>query len=143
MISIGVRVEECSSSPRCGGGGRSVVIVDDDDAIVETLREVLEAEGYQVEGYTDPIQALERIRASEPPDALVLDCVMPVMDGRRFMEALAEEGRTIPIVLVTALCDPGFCVDLSHPLAAALINKPFDLDRLVETLERVATGAQH
>lgn len=117
-----------------------MLVVDDDEAIVETLQEVLEIEGYRVEGFTDPIRALERLRSGAAPDVVVLDCVMPVVDGRRFLEALAEEGRTIPVVLVTALCDPGFCVDPGHPLAAALINKPFDLDDLLDTLARVAAG---
>lgn len=113
------------------------MLVDDDEAIVETLREVLEAEGYRVEAFTDPIPALERLRAGTRADVVVLDCVMPSMHGGQFMEALAREGRMIPIVLVTALSDPGFCVDIRHPLAAALINKPFDLDQLLETLEEV------
>jgi two-component system response regulator MprA len=131
-----VRVREGSSPAE--QGKRRVLVVDDDEAIVETLQEVLEAEGYGVEGFTDPIRALERLRAGDAPDLIVLDCVMPVVDGRRFLEALAEEGRTIPVVLVTALCDPGFCVDPGHPLAAALINKPFDLDALLGTLAGVA-----
>jgi two-component system response regulator MprA len=119
---------------------RVIFVIDDDEAIVETLRDVLLAEGYVVEGYVDPIQALERLRAGARADAVVLDCVMPAMDGRRFMEVLAEEGRSVPIVLVTALCDPGFCVDPRHPLAAAVINKPFDLDRLLETLAEAAAA---
>lgn len=110
------------------------MLVDDDEAIVDTLRDVLEAEGYRVEGFTDPIRALERLRSGAHADVVVLDCVMPTMDARRFMEVLGEEGRIVPIVLVTALSDPSFAVDTRHPLAAALINKPFDLDRLLETL---------
>jgi len=115
------------------------MLVDDDEAIVDTLRDVLEAEGYRVEGFTDPIRALERLRSGVRPDVVVLDCVMPNMDARRFMEVLTEENRAVPIVLVTALSDPGFAVDTQHPLVAALINKPFDLDRLIETLAVTAS----
>ncbi|KYF51168.1 two-component response regulator, partial [Sorangium cellulosum] len=100
---------------------RRIVIVDDDDAIVETLEEVLLAEGYDVEGYTDPLEALERLRSQAPPDALILDCVMPFMDGPRLMEALAAEGMRLPVVLVTALSDPGFCIDPNHPDATRII----------------------
>src|SRR3954469_25479859 len=86
---------------------KRIVIIDDDDAIVETLEEVLEAEGYDVKGYTDPIRALEELRTQAPPDVIMLDCVMPAMDGPHVMDALASEGCTVPIVLVTALSDPG------------------------------------
>jgi DNA-binding NtrC family response regulator len=116
---------------------RRIVIIDDDDAIVETLEEVLEAEGCDVQGYTDPIQALEELRTHAWPDVIILDCVMPTMDGPRVMAALAAEGSTVPIILVTALSDPGFCIDPSNPHAARIINKPFDLEQLLETLDEV------
>lgn len=119
---------------------RRIVIVDDDDAIVETLEEVLLAEGYDVEGYTDPLEALERLRSQAPPDALILDCVMPFMDGPRLMETLAAEGMTLPVVLVTALSDPGFCIDPNHPDATRIINKPFDLEQLLETLDDLSSA---
>jgi DNA-binding response OmpR family regulator len=117
---------------------RCVVIIDDDDAIVETLEDVLQAEGYDVRGYTDPVHALEQLRAQQmPPDIIVLDCVMPAMDGPRVMEVLQAEGSTVPIVLVTALSDPGFCINPSHPMAARIINKPFDLEQLLDTLNDI------
>ncbi|WP_437671660.1 response regulator [Sorangium sp. So ce131] len=122
------------------GRRRRVVIIDDDDAIVETLQEVLLAEGYDVEGYTDPIEALEQLRSQPPPDVIVLDCVMPAMDGPRLMETLAAEGSAVPVVLVTALSDPGFFIDPSHPQAARVINKPFDLEQLLETLDDLSSG---
>ncbi|WP_437776425.1 response regulator [Sorangium sp. So ce1097] len=119
---------------------RRIVIVDDDDAIVETLEEVLLAEGYDVEGYTDPLEALERLRSQALPDALILDCVMPFMDGPHLMETLAAEGMTLPVVLVTALSDPGFCIDPNHPDATRIINKPFDLEQLLETLDDLSSA---
>ncbi|AUX25237.1 transcriptional regulator [Sorangium cellulosum] len=122
------------------GRRRRVVIIDDDDAIVETLEEVLEAEGYDVEGYTDPLEALEQLRSQAPPDVIVLDCVMPFMDGPRLMETLTAEGSTVPVVLVTALSDPGFCIDPNHPSATRVINKPFDLEQLLETLDDLASA---
>ncbi|WP_433928566.1 response regulator [Sorangium cellulosum] len=121
------------------GRRRRIVIVDDDDAIVETLEEVLLAEGYDVEGYTDPLEALERLRTKAPPDAIVLDCVMPFMDGPHLMETLAAEGMAVPVVLVTALSDPGFCIDPNHPDATRIINKPFDLEQLLETLDDLSS----
>lgn len=121
---------------------RRVVIIDDDDAIVETLEEVLQSEGYEVQGYTDPVLALEELRAQRPPDIIVLDCVMPALDGPHLMKVLQDEGCTVPIVLVTALSDPGFCVDPNHPLAARIINKPFDLEQLLDTLDDLVSAAR-
>ena len=62
-----VRVGDKGNGLGEAGEGRTVMLVDDDEAIVDTLRDVLEAEGYHVEGYTDPIRALERLRAITPP----------------------------------------------------------------------------
>jgi DNA-binding NtrC family response regulator len=124
------------------GTTRRAVIVDDDEAIVETLEDVLMAEGYVVEGHTDPMRALERLCEGALPDVLVLDCVMPGMDGPALLEALNAAGRSMPVVLVTALSDPGFCVDPVGPHAARVINKPFDLDQLLETIDDVIAASR-
>ncbi|AGP39776.1 response regulator [Sorangium sp. So ce341] len=135
---------EVSVSDEQGDAGRGrrrrVVVVDDDDAIVETLEEVLLAEGYDVEGYTDPLEALERLRSQALPDVIILDCVMPFLDGPRLLETLVAEGRAVPVVLVTALSDPGFCIDPDHPDATRIINKPFDLEQLLETLDDLSSA---
>jgi two-component system response regulator MprA len=113
--------------------GQSIFVVDDDPDIVQLLEDVLDHEGFAVQGFTDPIAALATI-AARPPDLILLDCIMPGIDGREFMKALAQDGIDTPIVLLTALSDPNFCVDTAH---VVVLNKPFELDELLAEVTRV------
>jgi hypothetical protein len=82
---------------------RPVLIVDDDASLREMLRRVLEREGYVVVEAGDGRQALERVRA-EGPSAILLDLMMPVMDGFEFLVELRREDawRAIPVIVLTA-----------------------------------------
>jgi DNA-binding NtrC family response regulator len=128
--------------PRTNEGGKrrptQVYLVDDDRAFVETLRAALSAEGFRARAFTDPIGALAAIRAVRP-DVVVLDYVMPAMTGIEFMKSLAETHAGVPVVLVTALCDPYFLLDPSDPRSRHVISKPVDIAHLVLEIER-ATG---
>lgn len=84
---------------------RSVLVVDDDDDIRESLIGFLEAEGYRPIGAPNGRQALELLAALEsPPHLIVLDLMMPVMDGRRFREEQLRSPTLakIPVVLISA-----------------------------------------
>jgi len=119
-------------------GDREVLIVDDDPLIVEVLEEVLREEGFRARGMTDPVAALDRLRhcaPSERPDLILLDCVMPSLSGGEFLDALRASEIETPVVLLTALSDPSFCVP---PGAAHVINKPFNLEELVEEVNASA-----
>jgi DNA-binding response OmpR family regulator len=111
-----------------------VFLVDDDADFVETLRASLARIGYEVHAFTDPAAAL-RALASAPADVIVLDCVMPEMTGGEFLRNLGEAGILAPVVLVTALCDPHFVVDLHDPRMQRVINKPIDVDHLAAEIE--------
>jgi two-component system response regulator MprA len=110
----------------------AVVVVDDDPSLVETLETKLVAEGYRVEGFTDPAEALERLRAGAPPDLVIADCIMPGLTGTELRDALAAAGVEVPVLLMTALSDPGFCVHLGD---AVVLNKPFSIDDLLLEME--------
>jgi two-component system response regulator MprA len=110
----------------------SVVVVDDDPSLVETLEGLLAAEGYRVEGFTDPTVALDRLRRGAPPDLVIADCIMPGLTGAELASALAEAGVPVPVLLMTALSDPSFCV---HPGDAVVLNKPFLIDDLLLEME--------
>jgi DNA-binding response OmpR family regulator len=119
----------------------SIVLVDDDPSLVETLEDLLSAEGYRVEGFSDPAAALARLRRGDRPDLLILDCIMPGLTGTELLAALKESGIEIPALLMTALADPSFCV---HPGDAEVIHKPFVLEDLLlemEALLRPRSGA--
>lgn len=110
----------------------SIVIVDDDPHLLETLEALLMAEGYAAECYTDPLEALARLRQGPTPDLVLLDCIMPGLTGGELCEALVESGVDVPVVLMTALADPSFAV---HPERASILNKPFLIDDLLAEID--------
>jgi len=86
-----------------GRGGRRVLVVDDDDILRRGILQALEKEGWKVSEADNGRVGLERL-AGALPDVIVLDLMMPEMDGFEFLEALRKraEWRHIPVVVVTA-----------------------------------------
>jgi CheY-like chemotaxis protein len=117
-----------------------VLLIDDDDDLRETITQVLQDRGWVPEGYGEGNAALARLRAATKPapDLVLLDLMMPVMDGWQFLEEKRADARLagIPVVLMSASRlpdDPSYCV-------TAVLRKPFSIDALVETVDRAARG---
>lgn len=121
-----------------------VLLVDDDATIREHLTPVLERSGLDVEGAADGAQALAAI-TRQIPDVVVLDVMMPVIDGREVLRRIREEHDWLPVILLTQVGE-------SFERAAALdegaddyLNKPFDpqelMARLRAVLRRSARGS--
>jgi two-component system chemotaxis response regulator CheY len=123
-----------------GRARRRVLIVDDDPVLVDSLRELLHEEGYAVEGFTDARVALARLRAGARPDVVLLDYLMPAMTGEQFIEELDASGLHPRIVLFTAMHESAFQPKSSS--IAGVIRKPFDLDPLLETLDRLSSPGE-
>jgi CheY-like chemotaxis protein len=123
--------------------GRRVLAVDDEPPILSLLTTVLEAEGYQVEVATNGRDALDKVKR-QAPDAILLDLMMPVLDGWQLIEALRADPVTsqIPIIILSAAYDAA-----KHPALGSLVflAKPFDLGMLLilveDTLHNRATLA--
>jgi CheY-like chemotaxis protein len=115
-----------------------ILLVEDDCAIRQTVAELLEEEGYQVECAVNGADALTRLERSEAPSLILLDLTMPVMDGWSFRAAQRRDPRlaAIPTVVLTAshTGDRRAADDLAP---AAFLPKPFDLDRLIDTVHRL------
>ena len=92
-----------------------IMVVDDDPDIVDSVKSFLEKEGFAVETAYDGKEALEKIRAN-PPDAVVLDVMMPEMDGYQVCAALkADEALCeIPVVLLTAVASHVTTTQYTH-----------------------------
>lgn len=117
-----------------------ILVADDDPGIRSIVGEVLEAEGYAVVLASNGVQALEHVR-SAPPDCIVLDLHMPVMDGTSFLAAWrADPAYTkVPTVLFTSEDD---AVTLAAALETqACISKPFELDALTDTIARLLAAS--
>src|SRR5437773_2289082 len=82
-----------------------VLIVDDDADIRDALSETLREEGYDVAVAEDGARALEQM-AKATPDAILLDVMMPKLDGREFMRGLRHRPTEVPVILFTAGAEP-------------------------------------
>jgi CheY-like chemotaxis protein len=116
---------------------KRVLVVDDDASIRELLSTALEEDGYEVVPAVngqDALAVCERWR----PDVIVLDLMMPVMDGWTFAKRLRERDE-IPIVVLSAATD--LARHAKTIGAAAVVGKPFDLDQLLPKVARAAEAA--
>ncbi len=116
-----------------------ILVVEDDDDIRDSLRELLEEEGYRVDTAANGQQALIKLRDEELPQLILLDLMMPVMDGWQFQRELraVPTFESIPIIVISA------SKFSREPLnAAAFIPKPLDAGVLLETIESFLLG-QH
>ena len=108
----------------------SILVVDDEPAVREALRAGLEFEGYQVTVASDGLGALEQI-AKAMPDGMVLDVMMPRMDGLTVLRRLRSFNPTLPVLLLTARDTVGDRVTGLDVGADDYLTKPFDLDELL------------
>ena len=118
---------------------RRVLLIDDDDLIREVTQAALELiGGWQVTSASGAAEGIALAR-SEQPEAILLDVMMPGMDGPTACAQLRQDPRTeaIPVILLTAKAHPGDRRNWSHLDVAGVITKPFDPMRLVETVRRL------
>lgn len=115
-----------------------ILIVDDEFGIVEAMRDLLSDEGYRTAIALNGKEALERM-AEERPCLVLLDYMMPVMNGPVLLEAMERSPllRDIPVVMMSA-SPPDYWKNLR---CAAFLPKPFSLDDLLVVVKRFAQGA--
>lgn len=114
---------------------RGILIVEDDEEIRDLLVDCLHEEGYQVRVAGDGAQALA-VLDEWHPDCIVLDLVMPVMNGRAFRQRQREDSRIadIPVVLISGVQARAAAAELG---TAAGIQKPFAIATFLETVGSV------
>jgi CheY-like chemotaxis protein len=115
---------------------RDVLVVDDDPDMVDVITAVLGMEGYAVRSAENGRRALEAVEAAVPA-VVLLDMLMPVMDGWSFARELrARYGPAVPIVVVTAAEHaPARAAEIG---ATDVVSKPFDVDDLINVVARHA-----
>ncbi|MGZ4549728.1 MAG: response regulator, partial [Blastococcus sp.] len=84
----------------------TILLVDDEPAITDNLAPLLRRAGFEVVVAHDGPAALDRVRA-QPPDLVVLDVLLPGMDGRAVLRHVREEQRQVPIILLTQVGESG------------------------------------
>jgi CheY-like chemotaxis protein len=111
----------------------TVLIVEDDEESRDTLREVLELEGYKVRTAVNGQEALARLNTSgERICIMLLDLFMPVMDGWQVIEQLRTDGRLdqTQIVIITS-------APYRAPAGLPVFEKPLDLDRVMNEVQKL------
>ena len=113
---------------------KTLLVVDDDPDIADVLAAILADEGYAVATGSDG-RVLETALA-DPPDLVLLDFQMPVMDGVEVCQRLRQDPRTrdIPVIFLTATPEPLVRRRLGDCRYDGLIPKPCDLDELLDTV---------
>jgi two-component system response regulator MprA len=127
VVSVNTAAEQASQQ------SAHVLVVDDDRSVRESLRRSLEFNGYDVSLASDGAEALASI-AGQVPDALVIDVMMPRLDGIETTRALRTAGNDLPILVLTARDSVGDRVDGLDAGADDYLTKPFALEELLARL---------
>ncbi len=118
---------------------RLVLVVDDDPDILQTLGLCLSSEGYRVLMAANGKEALD-ILESEHPSVILLDLMMPVMDGWQFVAELEHRGRRdVPLLILSA--DRSVQGHARQLRASGHLAKPFDLEELLGKVQQLTTSA--
>jgi CheY-like chemotaxis protein len=128
-----------SDRPPAAGGEptptRWILVVDDDEATRLAIEEVLIDEGYLVRTAQHGQDALEILRTGKPPALVVVDMMMPVMDGWAFIGVMRQE-PTLADVGVVAMSAGGNGLLAMAPVSSDYLPKPVNLERLLGTVRR-------
>ena len=113
-----------------------VLIVEDDPAIRRLVKTVLQREGYRVDVAGDGIEAVLKLGVSEF-DVIVLDLMMPNLDGFSLMNTLAENDPSrLQKIIVTSAASPSILRDRMRGTPFDLLTKPFDIAQLADRVAR-------
>ena len=107
-----------------------ILVVDDERAVRESLRRALELEGYEIELAADGREALYRLEGDAEPDAMILDVLMPGVDGLEVCRRLRGSGSKLPVLMLTARTQVEDRVEGLDAGADDYVTKPFALDEL-------------
>lgn len=120
-----------------------VLVVDDDRILRALLQFKLAAQGHDVRLAESGVEALASV-ASDLPDLVVMDCMMPGMDGEEALKHLKADVRTqsIPVIMLTARRGDDDAFQLLQLGAADFVSKPFNPDELVLRIRRVTEAGE-
>jgi len=114
----------------------TILLADDESAITDNLAPLLRRAGYDVVVASDGRQALDAVRASAP-DLVVLDVMMPVLDGRAVLRTMRAEHRSTPVILLTQVGESSERAMALEEGADDYLNKPFDPQELTARIRAV------
>jgi two-component system response regulator AtoC len=119
------------------GRGFRILVVDDAEGIRTYLANLLELEGYDVDTAEDGRRALALLEGGANPDVVILDVMMPGMDGLETLSRIREFEEDIPVVMLSVVGTASTIVEAMRLGAVDYLNKPFEEEELELTLEKV------
>jgi excisionase family DNA binding protein len=121
-----------------GGAGPSVLIVDDDDRLREYVRVNLEMEGYTVREAASAAEGLEALE-EESPDLVLLDVMMPQVDGWEMLRRVQERHGigSIPVIMFSGKVDEESAAEAASRGAQGFIGKPFNPQQLIDSTKQL------
>jgi CheY-like chemotaxis protein len=110
---------------------RSVLVVEDDEDIRAAIAEILEGEGYDVVVAANGSEALDELQHMRRPSLILLDLMMPVMNGHEFLARIREtpKWQGVPVLVLTAVSTE------APPGARGLLRKPFIVEELLDAVQ--------
>lgn len=125
------------NTPLAQQGCNSVLVVEDEADIRESVTELLEYEGYHVVAAVHGKEAFEILPSMPTPCLILLDLMMPIMDGWEFSQQLSQDPAfaEIPVVIVSAFSDKA-----REVRCQGVVKKPIDVDFLLSTVKRFCSG---
>ena len=125
------------TNPRVASQRRQVLVVDDAEVIRTYLKNLLPLKGYDVRLAEDGIKAMEMLEGGLSPDVIVLDVMMPGMDGIETLRKIKAIKPKIPVIMLSVVGKASTIVDAINLGAADYINKPFEEEELDIALQKV------
>jgi two-component system response regulator MprA len=120
-----------------------LLVADDSETVLLMLQRRLEMEGYEVITATDGVEALEALEkaASNAPDVILLDAMMPNKSGTEVLEEIRGAGSTIPVLMISAHLDAQEPDRMRKLGATDIVPKPFEWEDLIGKIEELAGNA--
>lgn len=118
-----------------------IFIIDDDEAVRDSLRLLLECDGFEATGFTSAVAFLETARPSGA-DCLIVDLHMPGMDGIALLEELRRRGVNLPALVITGRPSEAVRRRARAAGALALLEKPYNSTRLLALVHRAQRGSE-
>ena len=127
---------------RSGGRGARILAVDDSEAVRSYVAGLLEMRGYTVDTATDGRRALTLLAAGGAPDAVLLDVMMPEIDGLETLRRIRDTHPDLPVIMLSVVGKASVIVEAMRLGASDFLNKPFEEGELFRALDRALAGGE-
>lgn len=118
---------------------RRIIVIDDEEEMCWVLSRAIAREGFQVITFTDPRRGLESF-THKGADLLLMDLVMPGMDGITLLKHIRAINKQVPVVVITGFGSLENAIELMRAGATAYLIKPFNLKDVRKVVRRVLNG---